>query len=121
MTDSNDLAEERTDYAEDRTLLANERTFAGWIRTGLGSIGVGVGFNALFPTIDPAWIAKAVATVFIVVGSIIVILAERRAARVMQRLHAHAVDTVEAINLRLIAVAICGSAAVLLAGIWFFI
>ena len=58
-----DLAEDRTDLAEDRTALANERTFAGWARTAMAAIGIGLAFNALFKAMEPAWVAKAIATV----------------------------------------------------------
>ena len=74
-----ELAEDRTDLAEDRTLLANERTFSGWARTALATVGIGVGFNALFRTLDPSWVPKAIATLFILLGLIIIIMADRRA------------------------------------------
>ena len=73
----NDLAEDRTDLAEDRTLLANERTFSGWARTALASIGIGIGFNALFKPVEPTWVAKAIATLFLLLAAF---LAARRRA-----------------------------------------
>ena len=60
-----DLAEDRTDLAEDRTLLANERTFSGWARTALATVGIGLGFHVLFEALEPAWVAKAIATLFV--------------------------------------------------------
>ncbi len=63
-----DLAEDRTDLAEDRTVLAHERSFAGWVRTGMGAVALGLGFNALFRTLEPVWIAKAIATAFLLIA-----------------------------------------------------
>jgi putative membrane protein len=60
--DSGELAADRTDLAEDRTVLAHERSFASWLRTGLASVAIAVGFNALFRTMEPDWMAKAIAT-----------------------------------------------------------
>ena len=68
MSQSNDLAEERTDWAEDRTILANERTFAGWMRTGMAAVALAVGLRAVFGSFEPTWLAKSVATVFIVLA-----------------------------------------------------
>ncbi|MBT8473554.1 MAG: DUF202 domain-containing protein [Marinicaulis sp.] len=90
---SDDLAEKRTDWAEDRTLLANERTYAGWMRTGLASVGLGLGFQAIFKETDPTWAAKAVATIFILIGVAIFWGAWRNARDVQSRLHAHAAQT----------------------------
>ena len=66
MKDKNDLAESRTDWAEDRTILANERTFAGWMRTGMACVAVAIGLRAVFGEFEPTWVAKAVASVFII-------------------------------------------------------
>ena len=68
MSDKNKLAEERTDWAEDRTVLANERTFAGWMRTGMASIAVAIGLKAVFGDFEPTWVAKGVATIFLIVA-----------------------------------------------------
>ena len=89
-----ELAEDRTDLAEDRTLLANERTFSGWARTAMASIGIGIGFNALFKLVEPTWVAKAIATIFILLGIFLTISAERRAASVQRRLDAHNVANI---------------------------
>jgi len=88
-----DLAEDRTDLAEDRTGLAVERTFAGWLRTGLAAVGIGLGFQALFRSIEPIWVAKALATVFVLIGIFIFSGAQRRACRMFARLDTHQVDT----------------------------
>lgn len=112
------LAEDRTNLAEDRTLLANERTFSGWARTAMASIGVGIGLNALFRPVEPTWVAKAIATVFILLGIFLVATAERRACTVQGRLTAHKVSDLPVANFRVMAVAIGIGAATLIVAIW---
>ena len=65
---STEWAEFRTDLAEDRNIMAMERTFAGWMRTAFAAIGIGLAFKAVFGEFDPPWLAKAIATVFILAG-----------------------------------------------------
>ena len=113
-----ELAADRTDYAEDRTVLANERTFAGWMRTGLAAIGIGVGFQALFQRLDPAWVPKAAATLFILLGIFIFWSAERRACAVFRRLNAHEVRNMSPVLLRWVAGLMSIGALTLIAGIW---
>ena len=116
--DRTEFAEERTEYAEDRTLMANERTFAGWIRTGLAAVGIGLGFNALFGKMEPAWLPKAIATCFILVGIFVFYAAQRNGCRVVSRLDSHNAQPIRGMNLRAIA-AIMGAASVaLIAGLW---
>jgi putative membrane protein len=112
------LARLRTDFSEDRTVLANERTFASWIRTGFAGIGIGLAFNALFTRIQPEWVPKVIASVFLVIAIAIFITAERRACAVLHRLHAHQVATIKIINLRLITVAAVAATLALLGVIW---
>lgn len=108
----------RTDLAEDRTVLANERTFASWIRTGLAGIGIGIAFNAVFTRIQPEWVPKLIATVFLLIAVMIFIAAERRACSVLHRLHAHQVTTIKIMNLRIITVAAVLATLSLIAVIW---
>ena len=108
----------RTDLAEDRTILANERTFAGWMRTSLGCVAIGVGFHALFNRMDPPWAPKLIATAFLLLSILVIWLAERRAAAVIERLNAHVVVTARRMNLRLLAGAISIGAGALAAAIW---
>ena len=112
------LAEDRTDLAEDRTLLANERTFSAWTRTAMASIGIGIGFNALFKLVEPIWVAKAIATIFIALGIFLTISAERRADRVQRRLNAHKVTSIAATNFRVMSIAISTGAILLTVAIW---
>ena len=113
-----DLPDERTILAEDRTLLASERTFAGWVRTALAAIGLGIGFHVLFRTMQPAWLPKAIATSFLLLGAGVVIAAERRARAVSGRLSAHLVVTARPMNLRLVMLAVSAGALALISAIW---
>jgi len=110
----------RTDLAEDRTILASERTFASWLRTGLAAIGIALGFHALFGRIEPAWLPRAIATVFLAIAIIIFLAAERRACAVRARLHAHEVETIKITRIRLITVVAVLATGALTAGIWLF-
>lgn len=112
------LAEDRTDLAEDRTVLANERTFAGWLRTGFAAVGIALAFNALFVRLEPAWVPKAVATVFLLIAIMIFIAAERRACAVFSRLHAHKVVTVRTSSIGLITWLTVAATIALIAAIW---
>jgi putative membrane protein len=114
-----DWSEKRTELAEDRTILANERTFASWMRTSLGCVAIGIGFHALFQSIEPSWVPRAIATGFLVLGVLVIVLAERRAAAVMHRLSAHIVITARIMNLKLFALAITIGTVTLLIAIWF--
>jgi len=106
------------ELAEDRTLLAGERTFAGWTRTSLGCIAVGVGFHALFAKLQPPWVPRAIASLFLLLAAIIVWLAARRAAAVVRRIHPHVVVSARRMNLTLIAAAISLGAAALTLAVW---
>ncbi|MFN3944761.1 MAG: YidH family protein [Allosphingosinicella sp.] len=116
--DRDSMAEDRTDLAEDRTVLANERTFAGWMRTGMAAVGIGLGFNALFQMMEPAWVAKAIATVFLFIGIFVFLAAERRACSVLSRLDTHQVKSFKAVNLRLITYALVAATTALVAALW---
>lgn len=120
MADENKdkLARERTDFAEDRTVLANERTFAGWLRTGYAGIGIGLAFNALFGRIEPGWIAKLIATGFLLIAVMIFIGAERRSCAVYARLETHKVQSVKLTNIRILAYASIAATLALIAAIW---
>lgn len=116
--DRTDLAEDRTDWAEDRTVLANERTFAGWMRTGLAAAGIGLGFNALFGKLQPFWLPRAIASVFILIGILIFYLAQRNGCRVQDRLDSHDSTPMHGMNLRLIAGCMAFGSASLGIGMW---
>ena len=115
---SRELAAERTDWAEDRTLLANERTFAGWLRTGLAAVGVGVGFHALFGRLEPPYLARAIATVFVLTGIFVFLSSARNANKVCARLRSHSARPLSGASVNLIAWLLSGGSLALLAGIW---
>lgn len=117
--DKEDLAEDRTDLAEDRTVMANERTYAGWLRTGFAAVAVGLGFQALFGKMEPPWVPKLIASVFLVIAIFVFIGAERKACAVVARLNAHQVKTVRVVSLRLISMTASLAAIGLMAAIWF--
>lgn len=111
---NHDLAQDRTKWAEDRTLLANERTFAGWMRTGLAAVGIGAGFQALFGKLDPAYLARAIATVFVLAGIFIFVMAARNANQVC----AHAAKPLGGVRVNVIAALFSLASVALLVGIW---
>jgi len=111
-------AERRTDWAEDRTIMANERTFAGWMRTGLASVGIGLGFQALFGRLEPAWLAKALATAFVVVAITIFVAAQAKAVAVARRLEEHKAEPMRGLTMRLVAGAMILASTGLGAAIW---
>lgn len=115
---STEWAELRTDLAEDRNIMAVERTFAGWLRTAFAAIGIGLGFKALFGAFDPPWLAKAIATAFILGGAWLAIAAERRTSATLERLHSHRIKKIPAPDFRLLAWSVALGAVVLIAGLW---
>ncbi|PWG01612.1 YidH family protein [Sphingosinicella humi] len=112
------LAHSRTDLAEDRTALANERTFASWVRTGLAAIGIGLGFSALYRQIEPVWIPKALATVFLIAGIYIFMSSQERACAVLERLKTHEVKTVQGRNIKLVTSGMIVATLALIAALW---
>ncbi|WP_339693335.1 DUF202 domain-containing protein [uncultured Parasphingorhabdus sp.] len=113
-----DLAEDRTEWAEDRTIMANERTFAGWMRTGLAAVGIGLGFNALFGKLEPLWVPKAIASLFMVIGIFIFWAAQRNGCAVQDRLNSHHATPVKPNNMRLISGLMALGASSLIIAIW---
>ena len=92
MSAKNDLAEDRTDWAEDRTILANERTFAGWMRTGMAAVAVAIGMKAVFGAFEPTWVAKAVASIFVVAGVAIFASSARLSCKAQRRIASHSTE-----------------------------
>lgn len=118
-TSENTESETRTDLAEDRTILANERTFAGWMRTGLAAVGIGLAFNAVFNKIEPAWVARAIASIFVIVGIVIFYIAQRNSCRVLKRMDSHEIKPIETRNMRVIAGLMALASTCLLMAMWF--
>lgn len=111
-------AELRTDLAEDRNIMAMERTFAGWMRTAFAAIGIGLAFKAVFGEFDPPWLAKAIATIFILAGGWLAINAQRRTYHTLKKLDSHKLDPIEQPNFRLLAYSVAFGALLLTAGLW---
>ncbi|MEM8654666.1 MAG: DUF202 domain-containing protein [Pseudomonadota bacterium] len=105
MSDKNELAEDRTDWAEDRTSLANERTFAGWMRTGMASVAVAIGLKAVFGATDPTWLAKSVASIFIVAALFIFWSARHQACASYERLSQQDAEVQGRTNFTIMAIA----------------
>ena len=112
------LSRKRTDLSEDRTVLAMERTFASWFRTGFASVGIGLGFQALFLRMEPEWVPKAIATLFLLLGIFLFVSAEQRACRVLDHLSAHDVTAFRNARLRLITIVAATAVAALIAALW---
>jgi putative membrane protein len=126
MTDEQELrsqheerqAQHRTDLAEDRTILANERTFASWFRTGFAAVGIGLGFQALFVKMEPSWVPRVIATLFLLLGIFLFVSAEMRACEVLQRLKAHEVKSFRNARLRLMTTVATLGVLALIAAMW---
>lgn len=116
-----ELAQDRTDLAEDRTVLAHERSFASWMRTGMASVGIGLGFNALFPALNPTWVAKAIATLFLLIAVLIFLSAERRARTILDRVEAHQIAAIRPIRIRLLAWAFAVATLALTGALWWLV
>lgn len=115
---STQWAAQRTDLAEDRNIMAMERTFAGWIRTSFAAIGIGLGFKAVFGEFQPPWLAKAIATMFIMAGGLLAYAAQKRACNTLERLSAHEMDEVRPPNFKLLAACVMVGSLLLTAGLW---
>ena len=116
--DREDLAEDRTNLAEDRTVLANERTYAGWLRTGFACVGIGLGFQALFIRMEPWWVPRLIATIFLLLGMFIAFAAERRACAVLKRLQVHEVKAFNHGRLRTMTIAASVGILATVAAMW---
>lgn len=107
--------------AEDQTLMSSERTYAGWLRTSLTAIAVALGFTALFRDLEAVWMAKGIATLFLLLAVGVLVAADRRTAEVQQRLNPHFIKGASPSTIRLITWASAGATLALLGTIWFLI
>ena len=115
---STQWAEVRTDLAEDRNIMAMERTYAGWIRTAFAAIGIGLGFRAVFGEFEPPWLARAIATMFILAGGWLALNAQRRACKTLDRLSPHDLEELSPPNFRLLSWCVAAGSLLLTAGLW---
>jgi putative membrane protein len=89
------------------------------MRTSLACVAIGVGFHALFPTMEPQWVPRLIATAFLLLSILVIISAERRAATVTGRLSTHVVRSARPMRLRVFSAAIALGSIVLIGAIWF--
>ncbi len=116
--DREELARERTDMAEDRTIMAVERTFAGWIRTAFAAIGIGLAFRVLFGELDPPWLAKGLASLFIAFAVFLSLSAYKRAVASLERMHPHVLERPDIPSFKWLSYGVALGAALLIAGLW---
>jgi len=88
------------------------------MRTGLAAVGIGLGFNALFGKLEPLWIPKAIATLFMIIGIFIFWIAQQNGCAVQNRLNSHRATPVKPNNLRIISGLMATGAIALIVGIW---
>ena len=72
MITTQELAAQRTKMASERTRMANERTMVAWVRTGLALTGFGAVVPRLLADIQPEWLVRFIAILFVVSGSLTV-------------------------------------------------
>lgn len=116
--DKNDLAETRTDWAEDRTLLANERTFSNRMGFALGALGVALGLQGVFSAVDPTWIAKTAATVFIALAIYVAVFTYLKAVEMNQRLDSHDANPTRTREMRIVTGLTCTGAIGIAIVLW---
>jgi putative membrane protein len=100
--------------------MAVERTMASWLSASFAAIGVGLGARALFGTIEPFWIPRAIATLFFVLAIALVLSAERRLCRAIERLSSHKINPASQHGMQVAAYGVVAGAIVLIVAIWFF-
>jgi len=84
----------------------------------MASVGIAIAFNALFKSFEPTWVAKAIATVFLLIAIWIFHSAERRACTIISKLHAHQVTSLRPVRARLISRAFILATVALGVGVW---
>jgi putative membrane protein len=88
------------------------------MRTGMAAVGIGLGFNALFRSLEPDWVAKAIATAFLLVAIYIFLSADRRARRILDNLDAHSVSALKPMRIRLLSWLLSLATLALTGAIW---
>ena len=112
------LARDRTNMAEDRTIMAVERTFAGWMRTAFAAIGIGLAFRVLFGELQPPWLAKSLASLFIAFAVFLSLSAYRRAVGSLERMHPHVLERPDIPSFKWLSYGVALGATLLIAGLW---
>lgn len=116
--DDENKAEARTDLAEDRTVQATERTYYGSLRTSFGAIAVAIGLQAFFGDFEPPWLARGIATFFLLLAAAIAFSANRSARDAMDRLTAHKVESATTPWIRWTSWSVISGSLLLVIAIW---
>ncbi len=74
-TELDKLARESNEVTRQRAQLDSERTFSAWLRTGLAAVIAGLGVSFFMSSGTYSWLAPLVASIFILTGSVIYVLA----------------------------------------------
>ncbi|WP_338243759.1 YidH family protein [Aurantiacibacter hainanensis] len=111
-------SEKRTDLAEDRTAQATERTFFGALRTAFGAIGLAIAFHVFFGDFEPPWLARGIASAFLVLAAGIALMAGRRAGKSFENLSAHEVETVRKHWIGALSWSVAIASGILIVGLW---
>ncbi len=99
--------------------MAVERTMASWLSASFAAIAVGLGFRALFGKIEPAWLPRVIATLFLVLAIVMVLSAERRAVAALKRLSSHRIEPPSGRGLKISAFGVAGGAMIVIWAVWF--
>ena len=109
---------ERTALAGDRTILANERTLGAWWRTAMSALALGLGFAKLFGGMEPAWLVRTGATLLVLLGAIMLFVAQRTYERTARRIETEHVVAVSRGTVRLGTALLAAVAAIVAAAVW---
>jgi len=104
---TNDMAKERTQWAEDRTILSNERTFSSRMGFALGCLGVALGLQGVFSEVEPTWLAKLAATIFVLLAFYIALVSYRSTKKMLVRLNSHSAEPSSGPELLVVTIFIC--------------
>jgi putative membrane protein len=84
----------------------------------MAAVGIGLGFNALFQALQPPWVAKAIASSFLLIAVLVFVSAERRACTTLGRLDSHQIKELKPMRIRLLAWLLITATLALLVAIW---
>lgn len=84
----------------------------------MAAVGIGLAFNALFEALRPAWVPKAIASLFLLIPVFIFVSAERRARGIIVRLEVHEILALKPVNMRLLISGLVVGTVALGGAIW---
>lgn len=111
-------SENRTRWAEDRTVLANERTFSSRMGFALGSLGVALGSQSVFKDVEPTWLAKLGASIFVILAVYVAILNYLSCEKMLKRLNSHSAEPSSRSDLKVVTALMCVGAAFTALVLW---